>query len=80
MIPPPNTPGGLCNAFCSERCFSGHDVDFVEAFFPTELGAAPRDDSSKSLQNALHNPIFLKPISKMAPEFSSTKSQTKMRA
>ena len=79
-IPPPNTPVGLCNAFCSEVCFSSLDVDFVEVVCPTELGAAPRGDSSKSLQNALHNPISFKPISKMAPEFSSTKSQTKMRA
>ena len=34
--PPPDTPGGLCNAFCSEVCFSSLDVDFVEVVWPTE--------------------------------------------
>ena len=64
----PLYPAGLCNAFCREVCFSSLDVDFVEVVCPTELGAAPRHDSSKSLQNALHNPMFFCQVPRWQPK------------
>ena len=46
--------------FVVKVCFSSLDVDFVEVFCPTELGVAPRDDPSKSLQNPFQESVAAK--------------------